>query len=140
MEHVKVSRRLAAPPERVWAVYADHARWSEWSGLPGSHLVKPGIQGRNGAGAVRGFAGGVREKVVEFDPPRRMTYTIVAGPMPVRDYLAEVTLEPDGAGTLLVWRCRFSPLVPGTGGALRLAIGWIFTMALAGLARRGLGR
>lgn len=39
------------------------------------------------------------------------------GGMPIRDYRAEIDLEPEGDGTTLRWRSTFSPIVPG--------IGWI---------------
>jgi hypothetical protein len=49
-----------------------------------------------------------------------------------------VVLEPDGAGTRLIWRCRFDPLVPGLGAPLRWIVTRVFERALAGLAREGL--
>jgi uncharacterized protein YndB with AHSA1/START domain len=69
VQHVAVSHRYDARPQVVWDVYTDHARWKEWAGTPGSRLVVEGSPDRNGAGAVRGFAGGMREKILEFEPP-----------------------------------------------------------------------
>ena len=137
MSQVRVERRYAAPPERVFEVYTDHARMSEWSGLPGSKLLREGQPHRNGTGAVRAFQGGVREEVVDFEPPKRMTYKVVGGPMPVRNHFGEVDLEPDGTGTRLIWRCRFDPLIPGTGWLLERFIARAFSGALDGLGRRG---
>jgi uncharacterized protein YndB with AHSA1/START domain len=134
MQHVEVTHRYEASPQEVWDVYTDHARWSEWSGFPGSRLVREGESDRNGRGAVRAFAGGVREEVLDFEPAKRMTYTVVGGPFPIRNHLGEVTFEPDGGGTRVVWRCRFEPKVPLTGGLLRRFIAGSFRRALAGLA------
>lgn len=139
MNHVEVVRRYAAPPERVFEIYTDHARWSEWSGLPGSRLVREGRPHRNGVGAVRTFTGGVREEVVDFEPPRRMTYRVVGGLVPFREHFGEVEFEPDGQGTRVVWRCRFEPLIPGTGWLLARGITGVFARALDGLGRRGFG-
>ncbi len=133
MEHVEVTRRYDAPIEKVWDVYTDHARWSEWSGMPGSRLVREGTPDRNGVGAVRAFAGGTREEVLSFEPPKRMTYTVFAGIMPIGNHLGEVDLEPDGGGTRITWRCRFESRIPGLGGLLRRFITRFFENALRGL-------
>ncbi|MBW2236393.1 MAG: SRPBCC family protein [Deltaproteobacteria bacterium] len=91
-------------------------------------------------GAVRGFAGGMREKVLEFEPPKRMTYTVVGGFFPVRDHLGEVTFAEDGEGTRVVWRCRFEPKIPGTGALMQRFITFFFTRGLRGLEKRGFSR
>jgi uncharacterized protein YndB with AHSA1/START domain len=136
MQHVEVTRRYNAPIQKVWDVYTDHARWSEWAGTPGSKLVKEGSPDRNGVGAVRGFAGGMREEVLEFEPNKRMTYTVVAGFMPMKSHLGEVDFAPDGDGTRITWRCRFESGLPLVGSLLQRFITRFFTRALAGLDAR----
>jgi uncharacterized protein YndB with AHSA1/START domain len=139
MQQIEVVRRFPQPPERVWEVYTDHARWSEWSGFPKSRLEREGDTERNGRGAVRGFSGGgvsVHEQVLEFEPPKRMTYRIVRGGFPLRNHLGEVRLEPAEGGTLLVWRCQFDSAIPGLGGLARRFVERMFRGALAGLARQ----
>ena len=136
MQHVEVNHRYDAAPQVVWDVYSDHGSWSEWSGFPGSKLVRPGERDRNGTGAVRAFAGGVREEVLDFEPPKRMTYTVVGGPFPIKNHIGEVSLEPDGDGTRLVWRCHFEPKIPLTGRLLQYFVAQSFRRALAGLAKR----
>ena len=133
MQEVEVSHRYDAPPQAVWDVYTDHARWSEWAGTPGSRLTKQGSPDPNGTGAVRAFVGGLREEVLDFEPPKRMTYTVTAGLFPVKDHLGEVRFEPDGDGTRIVWRCRFESKIPGLGGLLRRVVVSSFTKALEGL-------
>jgi len=137
VNYVQVERRYAAAPGQVFEIYTDHARMSEWSGLPGSQLLREGSPHRNGRGALRAFQGGVREEVVDFEPGKRMTYKVVGGPFPFRDHFGEVDFEADGDGTRLVWRCRFEPLVPGTGWLLQRVITRFFARALDGLGRRG---
>jgi uncharacterized protein YndB with AHSA1/START domain len=136
MRHVEVVQRFEAPPEKVWEVYTDHERWSEWAGLPGSRLVREGSPDRNGRGAVRSFAGGVREEVVDFHPPKRMTYRVIGSSFPLRDHFGEVDFEPDGAGTRITWRCRFDSAVPGAGWLLERGITFVFARALRGLEQR----
>lgn len=138
MQHVEVTRRFPAPPQTVWDVYTDHARWSEWAGFPRSWLEVEGAGDRNGSGAVRvlGSAGvKVYEEILDFEPPKRMTYRVLRGGLPMKDHLGEVRLEPDGDGTLLVWRCRFDSRIPGLGGLMRRLVTRVFQRALDGLAR-----
>ncbi|MDJ0848722.1 MAG: SRPBCC family protein [Myxococcota bacterium] len=138
MQEVEVVRRFAAPPQAVWDVYVDHARWQEWAGVGRSVLQIEGQPERNGAGAVRvlgPWPGRATEEVVEFEPPKRMTYRVVKGGLPMRDHLGEVRFEPDGGGTRVVWRCRFESRIPGAGGLMRRAVTKVFRDALEGLAR-----
>ena len=125
----------------VWKIYTDHAGWSAWAGLGNARLATEGQPDRNGVGAVRCFKTGpvsVYEEVLTFDPPKRMTYRVVRGGIPImKDHLGEVLLEPDGAGTLLIWRCRFDSKLPGLGAPMRWMITRLFGNALAGLAKRG---
>jgi SAM-dependent methyltransferase/uncharacterized protein YndB with AHSA1/START domain len=141
MQHVEVERRFAAPPAQVWKVYTDHAGWSAWAGLGRARLETEGHPDRNGVGAVRCFTTGgvsVFEEVLSFEPPKRMTYRVVRGGIPImKDHLGEVLLEPDGAGTRLIWRCRFDSSLPGLGPPMRWLVTRLFRRALAGLAKRG---
>ena len=138
MQHVEVTRRFSAPPQAVWDVYNDHARWNEWAGFKESRLDVKGSPDPNGTGAVRCFgSNGMRayEEVLDFDPPRRMTYQVVRGGPPIRNHRGEVSFEPDGDGTRVVWRCRFDSRVPGLGWLLQAGITRVFRNALEGLAR-----
>ncbi len=139
MQRVEVVRRFPAPPQAVWDVYTDHAGWSEWAGIGKSWLEVAGDPDRNGAGAVRGLGtGGVNafEEVIEFDPPKRMTYRLIRGGGPMKNHLGEVIFEPDGDGTRVVWRCRFDSRIPGLGGLMRRFVTRFFRRALEGLAHR----
>lgn len=87
-----------------------------------------------GVGAIRKLGSPPvwgREEIVEYDPPRRLAYTILSG-QPVRNYLAEVDLTPADGGTAIVWRARFDPLIPGSGPVMR----WFLSRILGGFARR----
>lgn len=139
MQHVEVRRLIAAPVPAVWERYTDHVSWTEWAGLGKVRLERTGEPPPNGVGCVRvisnaGFE--VHEEVLSFDPPHRMTYRVVRGGVPLRDHLGEVTFEPDDAGTLVVWRCRFDSKIPGLGGLFRVLITRLFRKALEGLARQ----
>jgi uncharacterized protein YndB with AHSA1/START domain len=141
MQEVEVVRRFPEPPERVFAVYTDHAGWSAWAGVGSSRLARPGRTHPNGSGALRVLGPGpfaAHEEILEFDPPKRMSYRLVRGPLPLRDHQGEVCFQPDAGGTRLVWRCRFESRVPGLGPLLRAIVTRVFRRALDGLATRGL--
>ena len=136
MQEIEVDRRYDASPQAVWDVYTDHTGWSDWAGFGRVSLEVPGNPHRNGVGAVRLFArGGLREQVLDFDPPKRMTYRIVGGGGPMLDHLGEVTFEPDAGGTRVEWRCRFNSRIPGLGAPMRWFITRMFRNALESLAR-----
>ena len=138
MQHVEVTRRIAGPVEEVFATYTDHVGWAEWGGVARAEIEREGDPPPNGAGCIRvlgprGFA--AREEIVSFDPPKRMTYRILSGGLPIRDHLGEVDFEADGDGTRILWRCRFDSKVPGLGPLFRVGIRRLFRNVLDGLAR-----
>jgi uncharacterized protein YndB with AHSA1/START domain len=110
MATIDVTARSAAAPERVWSLLADVSTWSTWSSFDESDLQQPAPTGDpNGTGAIRAFRlkrMRSREEVVEFDPPHRFAYRLLEG-IPVNDYLAVVTLTPDGDGTSINWHSTF---------------------------------
>src|SRR5690349_4997767 len=114
---VVVERFIDHPIEEVFRRYTDHEGWSRWAGFGKVRLVREGRPDRNGVGSVRAFqaAPGLREEVTLFEPPKRMEYRVVRGPVPMRDHLGEVTFEPEGQGTRVVWRVSFRVSVPGLG-------------------------
>lgn len=129
--------RSAAAPDTVWALVADGARWSDWTTFTRSSLEKEGDPPPDGVGAIRRFGTGPvtsREQVVEFDPPRRLAYTILSG-FPVRNYRATVELTPDGTGTRISWSGTFDAKLPGTGWFVRPFVGRIYRTFSKRLAR-----
>jgi uncharacterized protein YndB with AHSA1/START domain len=118
---IEVTQAIAAPPDKVFAIYTDHVGWQDWAGVKEVVLRQIGDPPPNGLGAIRvirarGMA--IEEEITAFEPPRRLGYRLVAG-APVRDHAGEVRFEPDAAGTRVTWTVRFRPLVPGTGWLLR---------------------
>ena len=138
MQNVEVVHTFPAEPQAVWDVYTDHAGWNAWAGIQHSSLKTEGTQDRNGTGAVRclgSFGMNAYEEVLEFDPPKRMTYRVVKGGLPMKNHQGEVLFEAQGEGTRITWRCRFDAKVPGLGLFMRLFITRFFRTALQGLAQ-----
>jgi uncharacterized protein YndB with AHSA1/START domain len=136
---VEVKQHIEAPVERVWDRYTDHVSWSEWAGMGKVRLERQGTPAPNGVGCVRVISSagvGVHEEVLSFDRPRRMTYRVVKGGVPIRDHLGEVVFEPDGTGTLVTWRCQFNSRIPGLGGLFQALVTRMFRNALRALARQ----
>ena len=104
-----------AAPETVWELVADadsYQRWGPWSA---SGDDSPGDHSADGAGVIRWMRYGrttTVERVVESIPARRLAYTVVKG-IPVRNYRAEVTLSPEGAGTRVRWSASWDRTLSG---------------------------
>jgi uncharacterized protein YndB with AHSA1/START domain len=116
---ITTSTVAAAPIEVVWARVADITTWSEWGQWDETTRTSDGAPDVDGVGARRRFRRGRRvheEEVVAFEPPRRLAYEVREG-LPVRDYHAEVTLEPVGGGTRIRWESAFDGANP-IGGAV----------------------
>jgi hypothetical protein len=120
----RVGATTSAPVDAVWPLLAEARRWRDWSFLSRTGLEREGAPSPDGVGAVRRFTRfgiGSREEVVAWDPPRHLAYRILSG-FPVRNYRADITLEPDGTGTRIDWVGTFDPRWPGTGSILEALI------------------
>ncbi|HLI75282.1 MAG TPA: SRPBCC family protein [Acidimicrobiales bacterium] len=119
---IEATARTSAPVEAVWPLIGEAARWKDWSFMTRTFLLREGDPAPDGVGAIRRFAlgpGGSKEEVVAWEPPHHLGYKALSG-LPVKSYSADVYLESDGNGTVVTWRSRFVPLVPGTGALVNL--------------------
>jgi len=135
--HFEVSRSIAAPREKIWALLANHEGMKKWA--PVREVIRrcAGAPDPDGVGAIRtvrasGMA--VDERITAFKPGERLEYTLVEG-APIRDDAAEIVLTPDGDGTRVVWSVHFRPLVPGTGWLLARVLRGGLERSLDGLRR-----
>jgi uncharacterized protein YndB with AHSA1/START domain len=88
--------RIAAPPEIVFPYFTDPVRMVDWFGMSALLDPRPGGTFRvdvNGRDTVAG-------EYLEVEPPRRVVFTW--GFQDPGASRVEVTLEPDGEGTLVV--------------------------------------
>lgn len=138
MQHVEVVKVIDAPRQAVWRRYTDHVSWTQWAGLGKVRLAREGVPPPNGVGCVRVIRNAgieVHEEVLSFDAPRRMTYRVVKGGIPIENHLGEVDFDLQGSATRITWRCRFDSRIPGLGGVFRWLISRLFRRALDGLER-----
>lgn len=132
---IDVFRHVPAPIDTVWEIISNHRGYASWTPMTTARLEVEGSPQPDGVGAVR-FLGvgpvGARERVLEFDPPDHLAYTIVSGP-PARGYRADMWLQStsDG-GTDLRWLGSFASAPRGLGGPTRAML----AVALRDLADR----
>jgi Polyketide cyclase / dehydrase and lipid transport len=125
-----------ADPATVYALLRDGAGWPTWSPIESCELERPGTPEPEGLGAVRLFRSGRvtgHDEIVELIPDRRFSYTHTSN-LPIRNYRADVDLEPIAHGTAIRWVSTFDPKLPGTGLLMRRALDGFIAKLTDGLA------
>jgi uncharacterized protein YndB with AHSA1/START domain len=119
--HVEAERTARATPQAVWALVSDANRYPEWGPWSAAAYQRPGDDSPRGPGAVQWLRSAHRaylrrptsiEKVLEVEEDRRLVYTVIGG-IPVRNYLAEVTLTPVADGTRIRWAATWDTTLAG---------------------------
>jgi Polyketide cyclase / dehydrase and lipid transport len=135
--HIEITAHSHATPDAVFALLGDGSTWPRWSPIEAFELERAGDPPPEGVGAIRVFRRGRttgRDQIVEVVPGRRLGYVSLSG-LPVRDYRADVELEPAGDGTTIRWQASFAPKVPGTGWVVERGLGRFLDQCAEGLAR-----
>lgn len=109
MVSVKVSERVETTADRVWELFRDFGGIQRFS----AGIEKVEVSG-SGIGAVRTLSlpGGLslQERLEAFDDRgRRLQYAIVAGPIPVSNYLATIEVKDEGKACRIDWSANFEP-------------------------------
>jgi carbon monoxide dehydrogenase subunit G len=129
MAKIAVNEEYAASADAVWERMAQFGSL-DW--MPG--VEKCSVEG-DGVGAVRSISMGpmtIKERLESFDPDARtLSYSIVEGPLPTKNYLATIIVSEQGDGCRVDWTATFdlpdgvdeSAIAPavagGYGGALK---------------------
>ncbi len=127
----------AAPPEVTFDILQDAAGWKTWSAASKSYLEVEGAPMPDGVGAIRRFGTGPfmsREEVVVHDAPTHFAYILHKG-IPVKDYRADVVINPVGTGCNITWRSTFHRKYPLTGTPTRLFLKYFLRDTARRLAR-----
>ena len=114
------SRRIAAPPERIWPLVDDVTRWPEWFTEAERAEVLSGVDvGRQQRmfGHARGKATEIDSVVVASERGRLLRWhheaeRVDGKPGSVifaRDATAEVAIAPDGDGSVVTYRLMAEP-------------------------------
>ena len=145
---VEASGETGTPVEVVWRMVSDADRYATWGPWDASGYTSPGTDEPHGDGAVRWKTFGrtrTVERILECEPGHRLAYTVVRG-IPVRNYRADVTLEPTGRGTRVRWRATWDRTLLGRIVHRRLAtfypemLGQLVAAADRQVSDRGPGR
>ncbi|HEV8546631.1 MAG TPA: SRPBCC family protein [Candidatus Limnocylindrales bacterium] len=114
------SRRIAAPPERIWPYVDDVTRWPEWftEAERGEILSGEGVGRRQRMyGHARGKATEIDSVVVASETARLLRWHHEAERVDGRpgsvvyakDATAEVVIQPEGDGSLVTYRLLAEP-------------------------------
>ena len=127
-----ITARSSASPAVVFAVLVDGPGWQRWTSLGHATYEVEGQPAPHGVGAVRLFGAGFgpksREQVVEYEPDHHFAYISLSGPLPMKDYRADVRLTPEAdGGTHISWKGSLRSSMPG--------MGWFITRMVNGFAK-----
>jgi uncharacterized protein YndB with AHSA1/START domain len=110
--HITVQRRMSASPGSVWSLYADFPNLARhWTGLRATRAI--GSQ-TSGVGARRHVElkpmGSMEETVTAWEEGRRIdTQNQPSGSVPFNQASSQLTLQPEGHGTLATFDYRYVP-------------------------------
>jgi len=114
-----MSRTIASPVEKVWALAGDFLK----APGPGVEVkVEKRGNGSDHIGAERTITIGsvkVRERLESVGPGKSFSYKILSG-APMKDHRATAVFTANGSSTEIRWDVVFTPKIPG--------IGWIVAM------------
>jgi NADPH:quinone reductase-like Zn-dependent oxidoreductase len=111
---VRRSTIIDAPVDEVWAILRDFNGHERWHPAVAESRIEDG-RAADEAGCVRRFrladGGELREQLLTLsDRDRRFSYCILDAPIPLIDYVANVSLKPvtDGNRTYWEWSSSFA--------------------------------
>jgi hypothetical protein len=134
---IEKTERTTATPDVVYRLLRDGSTWPVWSPLDSFELEREGDGEAEGVGAVRVFGNGPlkgRDEITGFEQDRVFRYIHLRG-LPVRNYEAQVTLEPVDGGTDITWRTTFDQKIPFTGMVVHKALTRFLGSSVRGLAK-----
>jgi uncharacterized protein YndB with AHSA1/START domain len=122
MFRIYVERVLNKDIDTVFEAIADHARYDRFPGVSKSVLIEEGKNEKNGTGALRVIGAGrleLTERITRFERPNRMDYRIEKSrPFTVRHTKGEISLQPEGDNTRVIWISEGAVKVPLLGGMM----------------------
>ena len=129
MAQVKVTHEYNATADRIWSVIGNPADISEWHPAIASSELQN--KQRNCSLAD---GGEIAEEILNHDDnARSYTYRIVHSPLPMRDYVSTLRVEPRrGGGSTVTWEADFEPEGIGS-DELKAMLGGLYGVGLSAL-------
>ncbi len=132
----EVSKQLdvSASPDQAWAAVGEFCGIGDWH--PAIEKCELSNQGADKIRTLSLKGGGtIVEKLVKWEPKKHSyTYAIVSSPLPVSDYISTISIKPEGQGSRLVWKGKFTPV--GDEKKAKDTVAGIYTDGLAGIAKK----
>jgi uncharacterized protein YndB with AHSA1/START domain len=119
--HVEAEQTTRAAPEIVWAMVSDVMTYPRWGSWREAGYRRRGDTSPRGPGAVYWLRSSRRyglrypvsvEKILDAEQGRHLAYTVIGG-IPVRNYRADITLEPAPGGTRIRWAASWDRTLAG---------------------------
>jgi hypothetical protein len=96
---------IAAPPEVVWGILADHVAWPEWFTALDAVEVTRGGSGVGGGRRVTARRMPLDEEFTVWDENAHFAFAVVHSKLPILDAMAEsIRIEPIDDGCRVVYR------------------------------------
>lgn len=140
---VKREMTIAAPAAKVWALAGDFGGLAKWVDVIDTVTITKG--GNNAPGTVRHIVikggGTIDEELLVMDAAaRHFRYRIVAGVLPVSEYVADFRVHESGPNASTIsWVGRFKRAPGADDATAKAAIGGVYDGGLAGLKRAAEG-
>jgi carbon monoxide dehydrogenase subunit G len=130
---VTVSDTIAAPVADVWRLASDFGGFADiMDGIESCETEGEGVGMLRKMGAGDGH---VVERLEELDDAtHHLAYSIVSGPVPMRDYWSTIDLREVDEGTAIEWSSTFEPVGVPAEKAERLATR-IYEAGIAGIKK-----
>jgi uncharacterized protein YndB with AHSA1/START domain len=136
MGAIRLDKTLAAPIDGVFELLSDHGNYDRFIGVTASQLIREGDTEPNGVGALRAITVGpirFEEEITAFERPRRMDYLIRRVNLPIVHDGGTIALEPEGAGTRVLWISTFGVPLRWIGGPLGLGFAGTLRLGFASM-------
>jgi hypothetical protein len=135
MAEAKRNIILSAAPKDVWALIGDFNALPKWHPAVADSVIE---KKHDKTFRLLTLANGA--KLTELleghdDKAMKYSYAITEGPLPVDDYHAKITVEPEGKGSKVTWQGHFKPKGADEDEVVK-AISGVYEAGLAALKSR----
>jgi hypothetical protein len=103
MSNISVSQVYSVTPEELWELVGPPERLAAWHPA----IAQSPVQGDKRSCTLADGATLEERITAHSDAERRYSYCIVAGPLPIRDYVSTISVQAETGGARLTWEGQF---------------------------------